>query len=83
MKEVILDGNILADKEKVHPYLKKMLGFPEYYGENLDGLADCLSELNGMRILISPADCDTDFLRRVLLIFKMAHIEGDISVEFL
>ena len=45
MKQIILDGNILADAAKVHDYLMKMLDFPEYYGANLDALYDCLSEI--------------------------------------
>ena len=30
MKQIILDGNLLADAAKVHDYLKEMLEFPEY-----------------------------------------------------
>lgn len=36
MKQIILDGNVLADASKVHDYLMEMLKFPEYYGKNLD-----------------------------------------------
>lgn len=30
MKQIILDGNVLADASKVHDYLMEMLKFPEY-----------------------------------------------------
>lgn len=32
-------------KETAHTYLKKTLHFPNYYGENLDALYDCLCEI--------------------------------------
>ena len=37
-------GARCTSQETLHAFLKKKLGFPEYYGENLSALADCLSE---------------------------------------
>lgn len=37
--------NVLGqDEASVHQSLKVLLGLPEYYGNNLDALFDCLSE---------------------------------------
>ena len=43
MKIIIIDGELLA--KNPHNYLKKQLNFPDYYGENLDALYDCLTEI--------------------------------------
>ena len=45
MKIIVLDGASMTDKDAAHAYLAKKLNLPEYYGKNLDALADCLSEL--------------------------------------
>ena len=42
MKQITLDGNILANAAQVHEYLKDCLEFPEYYGNNLDALHELL-----------------------------------------
>ena len=42
---VILDARELGEKTSAHAYLKKIFSFPDYYGNNLDALYDCLSEL--------------------------------------
>jgi len=34
----------MTSKERAHEYLKDMLDFPEYYGNNLDALCDLLNE---------------------------------------
>lgn len=45
MRRVELRGSALASMQNVHDTLKTALDFPEYYGKNLDALADCLTEL--------------------------------------
>lgn len=44
MKDVIIDGLKIKDKKKLHKVLKKKLELPDYYGNNLDALVDCLTE---------------------------------------
>lgn len=41
----ILDGKMLENKEMLHDILADTLGFPDWYGRNLDALHDCLMDL--------------------------------------
>ena len=77
MKQIVLDGNILADAAKMHDYLKEMLDFPEYYGKSLDALHDCLTDLENIEITINVSDKDGAILQRVLRVFKSADREND------
>ena len=43
----ILDGAMMNTQERAHEHLRTALGFPDYYGRNLDALFDCLSDLHG------------------------------------
>ena len=43
MNKIILDGKDFKTKEELHKVLKEELELPEYYGENLDALWDCLT----------------------------------------
>lgn len=45
MKKITLDGNMMTSRQEAHAYIKKKMKFPDYYGNNLDALADCLSEI--------------------------------------
>ncbi|MBM6616034.1 barstar family protein [Desemzia sp. RIT804] len=42
-KRIILDGQEMINKKRLHDYLKEQLDLPNYYGRNLDALKDCLT----------------------------------------
>ncbi len=48
--KIQLDGTRMTSRPETHTYLQEMLGFPVYYGKNLDALYDCLSESGKMEI---------------------------------
>ena len=77
MKQITLDGKILADAAQVHDYLKERLGFPEYYGKNLDALHDCLGDLDNIEITITSPEEDSAIFQRVLRVLKAADREND------
>ena len=46
MRKLTLDCNQISTKAGLHLQLTELLDLPEYYGNNLDALADCLSEIH-------------------------------------
>ena len=57
MKEIRLNGAKMVDKAATHAYLKRKLSLPDYYGENLDALWDCLStDVSPKKITIDKPD---------------------------
>lgn len=67
---VILDARKLGTKESAHPYLKKVFDFPDYYGNNLDALYDCLSEMPPIRVLLIHSREAGDYFSKVLSVFE-------------
>lgn len=55
MRNIWLNGAKMIDKDSAHAYLKRKLSLPDYYGNNLDALWDCLS---------------TDFSRKRIIIYN-------------
>ncbi|SFX09865.1 ribonuclease inhibitor [Thermoactinomyces sp. DSM 45891] len=43
MRDIVIDGKDIMTISHLHKLLKEKLGFPDYYGENLDALWDCLT----------------------------------------
>ena len=41
---IILDGARMGSRAELHAHLKEKLKLPDYYGNNLDALNDCLGE---------------------------------------
>ena len=46
MRKLTLDCSQISTKIGLHLQLTELLDLPEYYGNNLDALADCLSEIH-------------------------------------
>ena len=46
MKKIVIDGAAISSMMELHALLKAELSFPEWYGNNLDALYDCLTDLH-------------------------------------
>ena len=55
MKKYFIDCEKLCGRRAAHRYLAETLEFPEYYGNNLDALFDCLTEKGECTILFKGA----------------------------
>ena len=47
MEEKIIDCALIYTKEDLHRMFRETLCFPQWYGNNLDALHDCLTEISG------------------------------------
>lgn len=47
MEEKIIDCTKIHTREDLHKVFREILGFPDWYGSNLDALHDCLTEVSG------------------------------------
>lgn len=52
MKTIHLDCTKMADRDAAHTYLAKTLGFPDWYGRNLDALYDLLCEFDPTKLVL-------------------------------
>lgn len=60
-------------KENYHSYLKDKLNLPAYYGENLDSLYDCLTEMVCEICILSSSSLD----EKLISTFKDADKDND------
>ncbi len=78
---VILEGKEMISVENVHKILKDKLELPEYYGENLNALWDCLTGWISLPIKITWNDYNYSqsqlgsFADDLLLLFNEAKDE--------
>ena len=79
-RQIHLEFGPLDTKEQVQTYLQEQMGFPSYYGKNLDALYDCLTEYSeDVAVLLTdmwqerPVD---EYIRRVFRVFRDAAEEN-------
>lgn len=88
MREVMLDLTSFEEKISLHSYLKETLGFPFYYGANLDALYDELtSETSELSVTVvlpkAPKGGMADYLPRLRMVFEDAARENyHLKVQF-
>ena len=72
MNNITLKLDKFSKKEELHSYLKKKIKFPDYYGENLDALFDCLTDISTDTAVDIKYDADNELQRAVLAVFSDA-----------
>ena len=55
--EYYLDGTEIRDKAEFYDAVAAALGFPDWFGHNLDALADCLRDLSWLPGRASTCSC--------------------------
>ena len=78
MKEIIIEGALIASREELHKVFKEALDLPEHYGKNLDALWDMLTGDIDLPIRIIWRDYNTteenigSYAKKTLEVIKRA-----------
>lgn len=90
MKKITLDFTGCKYIGELHKVLKEALNFPDYYGENLDALWDCMRYSRGISAEIYIKGLSTlpkslnDYAEKILEVFDDVHNENtDITFTIL
>ena len=70
MKKIVLNFENSQYISEVHKTLKTGFDLPDYYGENLDALYECLSELDDKQIIVTELQAIDDFSLKVLSVME-------------
>ena len=74
--KVTLDARQLDERGQAHAYLKQMLTLPEHYGNNLDALYDCLTEMTELDVTFVRTEGTRGYFPRVYRVFARAAEEN-------
>ncbi len=73
MKELVYTGAELNDRQLLHERAADVLGFPDYYGRNLDALYDLLSVWDGpLTVRITEPERAEGYGKKALAVFRDA-----------
>ena len=69
---MVLDALQMQNRDDAHIYLKDMFRFPDYYGENLDALYDCLCGVQFLYVRIVNMSNDNIYTKRIIRVMEAA-----------
>lgn len=69
---ITLDACCMGSRKEAHTYLKEKMNFPEYYGNNLDALYDCLTEIEETEVEFIHAEQAQEYFEKVERTFLKA-----------
>lgn len=72
---VQLDARRMGRGE-IHAYIKEALSLPTWYGNNLDALYDCLTDLSETELVIEHTAQADDYFQHVLRVLRAAEREN-------
>lgn len=70
-----LDGSQMRDRTAAHDYLMEAMGFPTWYGKNLDALFDLLTAFGAPTMIF--IECADDADEEILRVFSDAMEENE------
>jgi len=86
MRTIYLDCRKMTSKAAAHEYVAEMLGFPKYYGRNLDALYDCLTDMIKCKVIFTSVEelCKANsYASKAVAVFLDAAKENkNLKVEF-
>jgi ribonuclease inhibitor len=81
-----LQGSHIQDVETFYREVSKVFAFPDYFGNNLDALYDCLSEYEGETVVWTEFDAIEEklgpSLPAIMEVFSSAGIEVVLEYGF-
>ncbi len=77
MREIVFDGAELLCPRQIQDALAQRMGFPEWYGRNLDALHDCLGDIREETIIILLNWEQEGYQAAVLRVMRDAAAEND------
>ena len=85
MREIQLDVSVFEEKISLHRYLKERMGFPFYYGANLDALFDELTSITEpehvtLTYSTHPVGAMAEYTPKLLRVFADA-AEGNYNLK--
>ena len=89
MNHFILDFSEIKTVLELHQYLKEVFGLPEYYGNNMDALWDCLSCCYDEFTTIELRNIDTlqrrleKTTQTMLEVFRDLHDEDGVVIQII
>ena len=82
MRNIVLDFTGCSHWSKIHKIIKESFDFPDYYGENLSALWDCLDGYCSHRLQVYIKGIDTlteeyfEYMKKILEVFDDVHQEN-------